>query len=335
MKRVGWLLALLAFTVAAQAKTTLRMATVVPDGTNWARELRAFAREVSEATNGEVAVKFYFGGIAGDDVQVLERIKRDQLDGGASGILCERLAPSLRAMRIPGLFRSYDELRYVAGVLRPVFEEEFTKNGFAYFGHAILGQIMVASRQPIRSLADLKKTRVWTWDVDEVTRLVYEAMGLQLKPAALDAGGPLYTDGGIDGFLATPSALLAFQWSAHAHYITDVRANYLLACLMLSQKSYSKLPLPHQQIIAAATAKLSGRIDAIGADQDEKLMGGLFGRQGLQPVSSSDAFRKEFLEAARVAAETLGDKLVPRALFKRVNDLLTAYRAQHPGQARR
>jgi TRAP-type C4-dicarboxylate transport system substrate-binding protein len=335
VKKALLILALLATPALAAPKVVLRMATVAPDGTAWARELKAFAREVGEATGGEVGVKMYFGGIAGDDLQTYDRIKRDQLDGAGSGMLCEKLAPSMRVLRIPGLYRSREELRAVAGKLRPTFEEEFSKKGLAFMGHAILGQLVVSSKQPVRNLADLKRTPLWSWDIDEVANLAYEAMGLNLYKAPVDNASQLYSDVKIEGFLALPTALLAWQWSAQAHYLIDVKASYFMSCLMITDKAMSRMQLPHQQIIRSAVAKLAGRLESLGAEQDEKLMGGLFGRQGLSVVPVGDSFRKEFQDAARAASARLGDRLVPASLLKRVNDILTEYRAQHPVQAAR
>src|SRR4051812_32940032 len=98
----------------ADAKWVLRMASVVPEGTAWARELKAFSREVAQSTNDEVHVKWYLGGIAGDDIEAGERVRRDQLDGVAAGAWqCERWAPSIYVTRLPGLFRSRDEAKFL------------------------------------------------------------------------------------------------------------------------------------------------------------------------------------------------------------------------------
>src|SRR4051795_7702664 len=90
-------LSLLAAVAAADEPSyVLRFAAVIPQGTNWAREMQAFARDVSLTTNGQVAVKWYLGGIAGDDVEAGKRVARDQLDGVGAGVWqCERWAPSM------------------------------------------------------------------------------------------------------------------------------------------------------------------------------------------------------------------------------------------------
>src|SRR5262245_43456715 len=119
---------------------TLRMASIAPEGTAWAREFHALAREVATTTQQQVQIKWYLGGIAGDEVQSHERVQRDQLDGVISGgMLCQRLAPSMRAASIVGLFRNGDEAHFVHGKLKPFVDAELAKAGYANLAEAGIG----------------------------------------------------------------------------------------------------------------------------------------------------------------------------------------------------
>src|SRR5262249_279368 len=123
---------LMSATALAEPRWTLRMATPAPEGTAWAREIKAFSREVEAGPHGEVRMKWYLGGIGGDELEIGERIRRDQLDGaGAGGMLCERLAPSMRVLRLLGVFQSRAEAAYVMQRLQPSLEAEFAKSGFS------------------------------------------------------------------------------------------------------------------------------------------------------------------------------------------------------------
>src|SRR3954464_12165284 len=88
------------------APPSLRMATLVPDGTAWARELKAFAREVEDGAS--LKVKIYWGGIAGDEREMVSRARRGQLDAIAGAAVCTELAPSLQVTRLQGLFPNRD-----------------------------------------------------------------------------------------------------------------------------------------------------------------------------------------------------------------------------------
>src|SRR5581483_6192506 len=122
-------------TVNAEPKYVIHMAAIAPEGTGWAREVRAFSRELETETHGEVLVKWYMGGIAGNELQVLDRIRRGQLDGAASaGPLCQKWAPASRVFAVMGLFQSRAELDYVEQQLRSTLDDEFRKAGFVMLG---------------------------------------------------------------------------------------------------------------------------------------------------------------------------------------------------------
>src|SRR5436190_16618551 len=105
---ICWILCARASFAQQPPVTTLRIATVAPDGTEWAREARAFAREVETVTAGAVKLKWYFGALAGDEMSQLDRLKRGQLDGIAGTAYCERFAPALAALDVVGMI-SRDE----------------------------------------------------------------------------------------------------------------------------------------------------------------------------------------------------------------------------------
>ena len=61
----------LAGAASAEPTTVLRFATVAPDGTAWARLFRAMGRDIDTETRGKLGAKWYFGGIAGNEEQML------------------------------------------------------------------------------------------------------------------------------------------------------------------------------------------------------------------------------------------------------------------------
>ena len=314
----------------ADSPVTLRFGSAAPDGTAWAREMKAFARQVEAQTSGQVRIKWYFGAIAGDDLQMGERVRRGQLDGvGSPGILCQRLAPSLRAFYLPGLVQGRDESAYVVGQLRPTLDAEFAKAGFINVGLFNVGPTIFFSRAPIRNMDDLRRTRFWVWQLDEVSLAAMSAMGLHVVSLPLESAGKGYEEGRTDAFLATPAGALAFQWSTQARYVLDLRATYYVGCLVIAARAFDVLPIEHQRILRAAIGKGMVRMEELERQQDEALLGGLFERQGLRTIKVSPAFRSEFFAAAREARQRLEDRVVPSALIARVTALLADFRGEH------
>jgi TRAP-type transport system periplasmic protein len=327
---VAGLSALLMATTVRAESVLLRMATPAPPGTAWARVGVSFERDIAELTGGRVRMKWYLGGIAGDELQMLDRIKRDQLDGAASGgMLCQRLAPTMRALRVVGLFQNRDESAFVVGRLKDTLDKEFLRAGFVNLGEVGVGPDVIFSRSPVASMAELRRTRLWIWDLDEVYNQTLSNMGLSVVPSPLDRAGRDFEQRRTDGFLAVPAAALAFQWSAETHYFTDLRPSFLRGCLIMASRAFDQLSVEGQQAVKKSAARAIAQLEEIGREQDDALLNGLFAKQGLQKVAVSERFRAEFFAAAQAARAQLGEKLVPAPLLERVLALLADYRAVH------
>ena len=297
MKRAWMMTALVAAAMTSSTaradRTVLRLATAAPDSTSWAKELRAFGRDVEASTDGQVAVKWYMGGVAGDEKEALERIAKAQLDGMASGIECAEIAPSMRALNVPGIVQGRDEANYVSQKLQAQFAAEAQKNGFALLFTAGLGPTMVFSRTPVRTMSELRTIRLWRWDLDQWGVLATKEMGMPVQPASLDAAARLYDDGKVDGFTTMPSAALAFQWSTQAKYITPLPVGYVQGCMILANRAWDRLTQKQREAVMAAAAKCAHRFEEVGREQDQQLLGGLFERQGLKMVPLSPALRAQ------------------------------------------
>ncbi len=315
----------------AGAERVLRVATVAPEGTAWARELKAFARDVSQQTNGRLTIKWVLGGIAGDDVQVNQRIQRGQLDGvGSGGMLCERLSPTMRAVHLMTTTR--EESAWVINRLRPTLEEEFAKAGFSFIGAGGVGPDVFFSRNPMRNMTELRKARLWVWDLDEVVRQQLPEIGGTAVALPMDDARRAYEDMRTDGFVAVPAAALAFQWSAATHYVTDLRLGFLTGCVLMASRVMDALSNEERDIVRSAAAKLQVRFEDLSSHTDQQLLGGLFAKQGLSNAPAPAAMRTEFESAVQFARGRLADKLVPRALMDRTAALIEEYRRTHPGK---
>ena len=323
-------------TVCHADPVTLRMAAIAPEGTEWARAIKAFANEVELQSNGELRMKWYLGGIAGDELTALERVKHGQLDGEAGAIFCQRLAPSLRVGRVPGLFATRDEFIYVMGRLKPILDEEFRKSGFTNLGEALFGIDVLFSRQPIRTMDQLAAQRLWAWNLDPVWQMVSSEMGLKTLVTPIEDHSPAWRRKAYDAFFCVPSAALAYQWSTEASYMSELGAAVLPACLVVSNAAIDPLPLELKRVLTSAAAKFANRFSEISEHLENALVNGLLERQGLVKVTISPALRAEYNAAAHKAARKLGATLMAPGVLDSVDKMLEEYRASHrQGPAKR
>ncbi|MGZ3405854.1 MAG: TRAP transporter substrate-binding protein DctP [Polyangia bacterium] len=329
-----WLVALVLTAGVAHADpVTLRMAAIAPEGTEWARALKAFANEVETQSKGELRMKWYLSGMAGDEVTALDRVRRGQLDGLGGAIFCQRLAPALRTARVPGLFETRQEFIYIMGRLKPTLDEEFRKSGFTNLGEALFGIDVLFSRQPIRTMDELTATKLWAWNLDPVWQMVAAEMGEKTTITSIDEQANAWRRKAYDAFFCVPSAALAYQWSTEASYFSDLGATALPACLVVSNAAMDPLPIELRQVLTSTAAKFMNRFTEISEHLDHSLVDGLLEKQGLQRVTVSPDFRARFNAAARAASKRLGPTLMAPGVLESVEKMLSEYRAGHRQEA--
>lgn len=309
----------------------LRFGTAAPEGTAWARELRAYGADLERETQGAVKLKPYFGGVTGDEFETLERAQKGTLDMAASGgMACETAMPSIAVTRLLGVFQSREEMAHVAQSLRPLFEDEARKHGFELLVLNGMGADLVFMRHPVRTFDELRKQKLWRWNLDRTGSKMATLMGLQLVQTPLELAQGTYDRGEVDGFMAIPAGALAFQWSSRARYVLDLKTGFLEGCVLLAQRAFDRLTPAQQNALRIASTKFGMRFEALGAEQDALILDGVLAKQGVQTLKTSDAFRAQYFREANLVRDKLIEAgLVKRELVDRVLRTLAEYRAEH------
>jgi TRAP-type C4-dicarboxylate transport system substrate-binding protein len=309
---------------------TLRMASVAPSGSAWANEMKGFAREIEQRTGGRVRVKWYFNAVAGDEGEMAARVGRGQLDGMASGgMVCQTAAPSMRVLRIPGLFQTGEEANHVVHSLQAKLEAEARDRGWAFLGGAPLGTEVLLSKREVRSLAEMRSLRIWRWKEDDPSVRSGRAMGLTQVLSDLSEVNHLLDDNKVDALLAMATAALVFQWTTKTRYILRLPVSYLFGCILISSSSLADVaPEDYKEILSAAARRYTS-IEEATLRTEKALFGGALSHQGVSLVEPSEQFSAEFFAAAKTARESEGAKLVPPELLRQVQQLLADFRAEH------
>ena len=121
--------------IPAAHATTLKIATLAPDGTSWMKQLRAAAAQVKKDTDGRVKIRFYPGGVMGNDNSVLRKIRVGQLHGGAiigGGLMA--IYPDAELYSLPFLFRNLQEVDLVRENMDRKIIDGIKAKGFISYG---------------------------------------------------------------------------------------------------------------------------------------------------------------------------------------------------------
>ena len=262
--------------------TTLKIATLAPDGTSWMKAMRAGAKENEERSSGRVKLRFYPGGVMGNDKSVLRKIRVGQLHGGAlTGGGLESIFPDSQVYSLPFMFRSFQEADYVRKAVDPLLYEGLEQAGFISFGISEGGFAYLMSNQPLSRVEELRKQKVWSPEGDEIGRIAFEALGVSPIPLPLpDVLTGLQT-GLINTVATSPVGAIALQWHTRVKYLTDVPLLYLYGTLVIQKRAFNRLSEGDQAIVRSAMEKAFQQVNEQSRKDNEGALEALKS-QGIQ-----------------------------------------------------
>jgi TRAP-type C4-dicarboxylate transport system substrate-binding protein len=317
----------LAFGIAggAQAKT-LKLATVMPDGSSWLVEMRNAAKQIKEDTAGRVKIKFYPGGVMGNDKTVMRKIRVGQLHGGAftSGALAP-IYPDIDLYSLPLLFKTYDEVDYVRSQVDATLEAGLEKNGFVPLALTDGGFAYIASQKPLRRVEDLSGAKVWMPEDDVMSETAFDVAGVAPVPLPIADVYTALQTGLVDTVAAPPAGFIAFQWHTKVKYFTDVPLMYLIGIVAVDGKAFSKLSAEDQATVKQRFAEAAERLDAESRAGDANARDALQ-KQGIEFIEASSADEvarwEKMSEDTRAKLRTLGryDDALIDTILKHLGD---------------
>jgi TRAP-type C4-dicarboxylate transport system substrate-binding protein len=227
------------------------------------RELRVAAAEVGRGTDGRVQVKFYPGGVMGNDAVVLRKIRLGQLQGGVlTASELSLVYPDAPAYSLPFLFEDWDEVRHARAAVDPLLAKGFQERGLRMLGVSGVGFAYLMGDQPLRSRADVASIKLWVPQNDVIAIRTFEAAGISPIPLPI---GDVFTSlqtGMVDTVANTPSGAIALQWHGKLRHMVDLPLSFVVGYLVLDEKAWKRLSAADQQVVAKAFGDAAARMDA-------------------------------------------------------------------------
>ena len=300
------------------AEETIKLATLAPEGSTWMQVLDEYDAAVRADTGGRLQLLPFPGGVAGAEPDVLRKIRFGQLDGaGLTGLGLGLIAPVERVLEGPYVFRDYTQVDAIHAAAKSEVEAALTDAGYTVLGWAEVGFVYLFTRQPVSSIADLRRLRLWAWAGDPVADATFAAWGVSpVRLPLADVFTSLQT-GGLDGVYAAPLGLIALQWHTHVRYMLDLPIGIASGALVLANRRLDLLPTELRDPLLRNGRVYMERLRVRTRDDAEVAISTLR-RRGLKLIAVDERERGEFERAATVARQTMSAQLYPAALLEAV-----------------
>ena len=335
-----WILGLMALALAtiptagalqAQAaeKHVLRMAFLIPRSQQVVIEFKKWEKRLSEATGGRLGLQVFFGGSAGDEKDVIRKMRAGQIDGTA--ITTASMSQFVRQVLVtdaPGLFTNYAQVDAVRAEMAEGFGEEAYANGFKVMGWGDFGRVRLFSKEPIRRISDFRRMRPWVWDEHPIMREFYSVIGVTGVPLGLpEVYGGLQTNM-IDTVFTSAIAALALQWFTKTPNVSSDSVGFINAGMVIARPKWDSLPADIQTTLSDMARQYNGTVvDTLRRSDDETYQRLL--QRGIHPVQVED--RPEWEKVGKTLREKFVGRLYSRETLTRAEAIV----ARHPDRPAR
>ncbi|MBW1896618.1 MAG: TRAP transporter substrate-binding protein DctP, partial [Deltaproteobacteria bacterium] len=294
MKRLilGLCVHVLVIGAAPAFSEVIKLGTVAPEGSPWHEILLEAAQRWKELSNGTVTLRIYAGGVAGDEKDMLRKIRIGQLHAATltSNTLID-IIPEIEVVQLPMLVRTDDELDYVMQALIPEFEARLAKRGFRVLTWSTAGWMHFFTKEPV----------VIFWGSDTTYMELLKSWGFNPVPLAVPDLLPSLQTGLVDSFPAPPAVALSFQWYSLAPNMMELRWQPLPGATVVSLRQWNKIPEELRHSLEAVARELGARLQKQIRQLEQEAIAAMQSH-GLEVIAVSPAAEEQWISLAQEQA---------------------------------
>ena len=256
-------LALLASSSAqnAEAKTIkIKLATVAPKGSTWHELLKDLQAAWDRVSDGQVQLRIYAGGVAGDEPQVMKKMGINNYH--AALITSQGLGSidrSPRVFTIPRLLKTNEELDQAMDIMAPEMERRLAEKGYIVLAWADAGWVKFFVPSPGTSVDAVRAHKLFSWAGDAEGLSLWKSAGFNVVPLPLPELVTGLQTRLIDAFDTMPYYALAIQAFRHTEYMIDMNWAPLPGALVITAKTWDKVPDELKPALMAEAEKFAAR----------------------------------------------------------------------------
>ena len=309
-----------------------KFATLAPDGVGWARQLKIHVLPVvEEVTKGTVKTKIYWGGVMGDDEDIIKKMRIGQLDGaGLSGQGVTLACQPMSVVELPFLFQSWEEVDHIKSKMRPQFDQMLADDGYMAisWNDQDFDQIF-STKRPMSCLNDFKESKFITW-YGPIEETLLTSLGAHPVKVNVPEAATSVRQGIVDAAIAPAAFVVGSQLYSKISYVNPVKIRYSPALILLSMQAWESLPDEFRQEFYRVRPEVERKYCEAVRKDNEKSLAALL-KYGMKETKMAD----EDFASVRNQAMTVWDELAgnefPEEILEEIKGHLDEFRLKTAG----
>ena len=299
----------------AGKSVTVKMATLAPNGSPWHEILKEMAIEWSQLSNGSVTLRIYPGGVAGDEGDMVRKMRIGQLHAAAlttSGLA--KITPDVNALAIPLAIDSWETLNRVRDSLAPRLEQTLEEQGFVVLNWGDAGWVRFFVPESSPDVETVRKAKLFTWAGDDKSIELWKKAGFNVVPLAATDILPGLQSGMINAYNSSTMLALASQWFPFTPYMIDLPWAPLVGATIINKRSWDKIPddlkLQLKESAVSTGEQLQGEIRKLEEQALQEMV-----KRGLTVITPDEEQLEEWKRIIYEAYPKIRGDYIPADLF--------------------
>ncbi|MEW5735946.1 MAG: TRAP transporter substrate-binding protein DctP [Thermodesulfobacteriota bacterium] len=310
----------------------LKAGTLAPKGVGWAKQVEEILiPAIEKASDGDVRLKVYWGGVMGDDEDYLRKIRIGQLQaGGLSGAGAVMACPEFAVLELPFLFSGYDEVDYIRDRMTDSFDYYFAQNSLklAWWVDQDFDQLY-SSKNAMANLADFRETRFVTW-YGPIEEAVLRVLGAQAVPLDVPQIAQAWKAGTIDSGISPAIWMVGAQMYTVVRYVNPIKIRYSPVAIVISLDAWNGMPKVYRDRLMDSRKDVTRRFSE-GSRRDNKKSLEAMISYGVEETKMTPENFAQVKERCMTVYDELAGEVYPVSLLQELLRYLKEFRSGRPG----
>jgi len=307
----------------------IKIGSIAPDRSPWNDALKEIAREWETITKGQVKLKIYPGGIAGNEEDMIRKMKVGILGGAVlTNIGLIKIEPDAFVLTTPFMFHSEKEMAYVLERLNPILEKQIQEKGFKVIIWTMSGWLNFFSKAAVLYPQDLKKQKLAFSTGEPAMEQAWKKSGYNIVPNDLKDLMMALQSGMVDAFYLPPLVAGSGQYFPLAPHMCSLKIAPLVGGMVIVDKIWERIPenfiQPMLEVVKRVSAKLAGETDSL----EKKALDSMKKNGLIIHEAPADSLSK-WKEAANKGMDELIGKVFKREIYEKMLQILQEYRMKY------
>jgi TRAP-type C4-dicarboxylate transport system substrate-binding protein len=265
-----------------QRTMTIRLASLVPENTDWGQSINRLAVEWSRVTNGQINVTVFHGGTAGDEGQVLALLRSNGIQAAVfTSIGLNSVTPEIMAISYPFLVRNDAELDEVLRRIKPDLDAKMQQSGFITLAWARAGWIKLFTRSPIITPDDLRRLRLASSPDEQQLLQAFRLLGYQVVPVNMTETLFALQSGRIDATYISPVYAAGTQLFGIAGNMSSINVAPFMGGILMNEITWRRIPDRFKPALLEVTKRMEKEMEESIASLEEEAIATMI-RHGLR-----------------------------------------------------